>query len=444
MTNNGKCSLYLCGDVDQMLFRFQGARPEIVTSEVDKFCPEIKTIKLRTNYRSTVAIIEACQRLIGWNYMSQDGPYADEFRKSTQPRDNAPAGEPVSFEMYPDTFTEAEALAANISEQLANGRIPADFFVGARTRAQLGYIEGYLVRQHIPFINIAGGSFWGSKHVSDVIAYVRLAMNPKDSDAFKRIYNVGSNWSVYPWGDKQGDYCTHRFLGKAFLDACTRRGDPGPMYSNIGDAYRIKRSFRPGIEDLQQFIQELQGEIAAAETAADAVRFVIEFCYKKYMLHEDGVSDAEGAHNGKLDDLDTVVDVAAQYENIEDFTQYVQGMIDAAEAAKEKDWSEYVVLSTIHRLKGLERPIVYGVGFCEQAGNDSKGLLPHTYSKQEPPQMGVLPGSGKGRIEDELCVAFVLVSRAQDEVHLSGCSTYRTTKMGSSRFARMLGAGETA
>ena len=426
-----KCSLFLAGDVDQQLFRFCGARPEILTSEIDKFCPEIKTIKLRTNYRSTVAIIKACQRLIGWNYMSQDGPYADEFRKDTQPRENAPAGEPVSFEMYPDAFTEAEALAANISEQLADGRVPADFFVGARTRAQLGYLEGYLVRQHIPFINIAGGSFWGSKHVSDVIAYVRLAMNPKDSDAFKRIYNVGSNWSVYPWGDKKGEYCTHRFLGRAFMDACTVRGEPGPRYSNIGNAYNYKRSFRPGIEDLQQFIQELQGEIAAGQTAAEAVIFVIDKCYKKYMAHEDGFNEQEGAKNGKLDDLETVVDVAAQYDNIDDFTQYVQGMIDAAEAAKEKNWSEYVILSTWHRLKGQERNIVYGVG-CSEGMN--VGLLPHTYSMVEPPQFGVLPGSGKGSIEDERCIMYVAISRARDEVHLSGVKKYRTQVMGRSRF----------
>jgi superfamily I DNA/RNA helicase len=100
-----------------------------------------------------------------------------------------------------------------------------------------------------------------------------------------------------------------------------------------------------------------------------------------------------------------------------------------------------VVLSTIHRLKGRERPVVFGIGLAE--GTDVKGrpagLLPHTYSMREPEQRGVLPTGGMGRIEDERDIAFVLISRAQEEVHLSGPATYHKCSFGPSRFIHELG-----
>ena len=132
--------------------------------------------------------------------------------------------------------------------------------------------------------------------------------------------------------------------------------------------------------------------------------------------------------------------LASQFDP-EDFITYVQNAKIAAHQARNGDWEGHIVISTIHRLKGTERPVVYGVGLCE--GKTQKGLpvglLPHTYSLRKPQSQGVLPAGGMSRMEDERDICYVLVSRAQKECHLSGCEKYRNAMMYPSRFVREMG-----
>lgn len=448
---------YIVGDADQLLFRFAGATPEAnlydgfearyvdePESVVEKAKraalelilkePKASTVKLTVNYRSTKAIVAACNRLIAHNYADAGGPYDEKYRKKLVARPGAPEGDTVTFEMHDDVEAESQAVVNSVVEALANGRKPGDFFVGARTRAQLGYLEGPLVRAKVPFINVAGGSFWASKHVADVVAYVRLAHDVGDDAAFRRVFNVASNWMDHPWGKQKGEYCHHRYLGKAFMAACKE------SYSGIWSAVGQRRSFGPGAADLESFMQELQAEMAWC--APDkAVEFVVDNCYRKYLAHEEGLLSGVAGEDGKLEDLRTVQDVASKFGSADAFLAHVAEMVAAAEAAKDKEWDEYLVISTIHRLKGMERPIVYGVGWCEGESSNGQpaGLLPYTFSMVPPPQDGVLPTGGMGRVEDERCCAFVLVSRAESECHLSGCATYRKARMGPSRFIEELG-----
>lgn len=424
----------IVGDADQLLYRFINATPERnLYQGFEEQYPEGLTFKLETNYRSTVEIVEAQLRLIAHNYDDQDGPYEQRYFKTLIPRDGASQGEPVTFNEYEMPEHEALALVNALRENFANGREPGDFFVAARTRNQLGYLEGPLTKAKIPFINIAGGSFWTSKHVGDVLGYLRLAYDEENDEAFQRVFNIGSRWNTHPWGKDRGEYCQHRYLGKAFLAAC------GESYKGLSRAYNRKRSFQPGIKDLQRFVQELQAEMAANDTPAPAIEFIVDECYKRYLMVEEGITGDDESQNGKLEDLNTVIEIACQFGTVEEFLAYVDEAIKAAEAAKDKDWDGYVVLSTVHRLKGLERPVVYGVGLSEGHFDTPgppvrAGLLPHTFSMTPPPQNGVLPTGGMARMEDERCVAFVLVSRAMEEVHLSGVKRYRKSILSKSRF----------
>jgi len=427
--------VFMVGDSDQLLFRFTGATPEAnLYDGFEKRYPDGLTVKLVTNYRSTQAIIETCQRLIACNYENGGGPYGQQYFKDVQPRDDAPIGNPVSFREYEDVLDEADGLVEALVEQLAGGRQPGDFFVGARTRAQLGYLEGPLVRAKIPFINITGGSFWTSKHVADVVAYLRLAYDEGDDAAFKRVYNIASNWNVHLWGEQKGEYCHHRYLGRAFLDAC------GGSYKRVHQAVNKRHSFKPGVNDLTKLVYSLKSELQASKLPGRVLRVVIDDCYRKYLAAEEGVMVSDEAENGKLEDLETVIEIASQFDGVGEFLEYVDEAIKAAEAAKDKSWGDYVVLSSVHRLKGLERPVVYGIGISEGLSvSEPKGLLPHTFSLTEPPQDGILPTGGRGRVEDERCVCFVLASRAKEECHLSGVQVYRNAVMRASRFVGEMG-----
>lgn len=422
---------FIVGDTDQLLYRFAGATPEANLFEgFEERFPIHHTVKLDTNFRSTRAIVEACEALIANNYASAGGPYAEQYHKSVRARGDADQGIPISFEWHNSPFDEAGAVVATLIEMLAAGEKPGEVFVGARTKAQLGYLEGPLVRAKIPFINIAGGSFWGSKHVADTVAYLRLAADERDDDAYQRVFNVASRHFVHPWGSSAGEYCPHRYLGRAFMDACQG------SYRNAGYAADGRRSFRPGVEDLTEFVGQLQAQIADGTPPDELIKFIVAECYRPYLMNEEGMTGGDEAEDGKLGDLETVADVAQQFEMLADFLEYVAEATRAAEAAREKDWGEYIVLSTVHRLKGLERDVVMGVGLAE---NGMQGLLPHTFSMTDPPQFGILPTSGRGQIEDERCIAFVLASRARREVHLSGCQRYRNDSYVPSRFTAELG-----
>lgn len=428
---------FIVGDTDQLLYRFAGATPEAnLFDGFENRFPNGMLYKLTRNYRSSRRIIETYNRLIGYNYAAGGGPYDDKYRKLVEAHSEV-EGDPITWQMYSDPEEEAAALAEDIAQTLSRGdRQPGDYFVGARTRAQLGYLEGPLTRAKVPFINITGGSFWGSKHVADVVGYVRLAYNEGDNKAFQRVFNIGSNWCVAPWGDRKGEYCTHRYLGKAFLEATKDYKSGQPSYQFVYRAAEQKRSHRPGVDDLVSLLRDIQADMAGATDAGQVVASVLDNCYVKWLKHEEGLTSGDEAENGKLEDLYTVVQIASGFETVAEFLDYVTECEKATEAAKDKSWDGYVVLSTIHRLKGLERPVVYGVGLCE---NGEKGLLPHTFSMSDPPQFGVLPTGNRGRIEDERCCFYVLVSRAKEEVHLSGVESYRKDTFGPSRFIAELG-----
>lgn len=478
-------TIFCVGDTDQTLYRFQGAKPELLTNDIDQWLPDLETIKLETNYRSQDEIIAKSQQLISHNYSDLGGPYPQRFIKNSSGIKGQ--GEAIQFQMYDTAEHEALETAEQINKLIQSGYNPGDFFIGARTRAQLGYLEGALVRAKIPFINIKGGSFWQSKHVADVIAYLRLAHDTSNKEALERVYNIASANHKYGWNDGRckkckgkghimihvpsgfgpdicskcnglgfiekdakflkGDYCSFRGLGKEFLAKINFNFDgiDGVLINKDGWRYQTKKKDYAELgptkaQDLQEFVWMLKGVLDKAENVGQIIRVIIDDCYEKY-LQAQGMGD-EGLSNAKLEDLQTVEDLASKYTFIDKFLSYVDKVVKAAEDAKNKDWGDYVVLSTIHGLKGLERKVVFGLGWCEGVCTKidrEVGLLPFTFSLSLPPNFGVLPGGSMSPVEDERCVGFVLISRAIERCYLSGIRFYRSWLMGPSRFVYEMG-----
>lgn len=471
-------------DPDQMMYRFQGAKPEIITSE---YTDGIETHFLDINYRSNDEIVEACKNLITHNYSDLGGPYPQEFMKDLKGV-KGPGGS-VAFQMYGDIEMEAQAVVDGISELLQNDEYEyKDFFVGARTRAQLGYMEGPLARAGIKFINLNGGSFWQAKHIKDVVDYLRLAyiigethihgtsgggcnedgfyeeghptvtqIGTKDhSQALRQVYNIPSADHRYAWSDKkgrfkEGDYCPTRYLGQEFLAKIGNdfNNIDNVLFSSDGWRYQTRKGeysiWGPTkAQDLQEFVWKLESILRDSENAGQVIRYIIDNCYEKYLKVSEGIVASDESENGKLEDLRTVEDLASKYKDPGKFLAFVDDMIDTAKSAKDGDWSEHVILSTYHKQKGLERKVIFGTGWCEgyDPNGESRGLLPHTFSLTDPPQFGILPSGGMNPIEDERCIGFVAISRAKEKVFLSGCSSYRNWTLQPSRFIREAGLDE--
>ena len=176
-----------------------------------------------------------------------------------------------------------------------------------------------------------------------------------------------------------------------------------------------------------------------AENTGDIINFIIQNCYLKWMQADEGLIAGDESENGKLEDLRTVQDIASRYTDIDKFLAYVDETIQSSQG----NYQDSVVISTYHRLKGLERRVMIGTGGCEGIDpqtEESRGLLPHTFSLVDPPQFGVLPtGNGASPVADERCIGFVCISRAKDLVVLTGCAKYRKWVMQPSRFIDELG-----
>jgi len=428
----------LIGDTDQLLYRFSFAKPEIIARDVVRLIPDILTFKLETNYRSTQEIIDRQRAVIAHNYGQQGGPYDDAIFKFSKPRDGALAGDAITVTDYETVEEEAEGVADQIEMMLESGREPGDFFVGARTVAQLGYLEGPLVRRQIPFLNLCGGTFFGSKHIQDVVSYIKIALNESDATAFKRVYNIASTDFVYPFGPNKNKYCHHRFLGAKFLtDTPTFRD------LKLRGVSSLYWQHQKGAADIIRFVSTLKMFIE--DDPFKIIDVILEHCYLDYMRADEGIEIEDEGESSKVQDFDTLKDISRDFATVSEFVDYVDMMIEMAEKAKDGNQDDYVIISTVHRLKGKERPIVFGVGVCEgyvltKSGEERPaGLLPHTFSLTPPPQFGIYPAGNQNPIEDERCIFFVLISRAKEQVHLSYPARYREAFMFKSRFIREMG-----
>ena len=253
------------------------------------------------------------------------------------------------------------------------------------------------------------------------MAFLKLAYDNNDDKSFAKIFNIASKDFTHPFGEMKGQYCPHHYLGRKFLDTC------GKDYKKVTSAVRGYRwpwkfVMKSGSEDLVQFIDEIAYELSMGN-ASTAINYIISQCYQDYLVHETGIaSDADG---GPFQDLAMLMYLAQTMETTREFIDYVDEAAQRVRDANNGTWAGKVILSTVHGLKGLERDVVYGIGLCEGTSyknNEEQpyGLLPHTFSMREPPNRGLLPSGGQARMEDERCIAFVLISRAAKQVFLSG------------------------
>ena len=413
--------MFSVGDGDQMLFRWAGADPEHgLYRGFEELFPDSLVVKLSMNYRSAVDIVSAQMRLIRNNYRRLGGLIPMSYLKQPRFWRNAPAGYPVTFTLYNTQAAEAAGVATAIRDAIANGaRQAQDFFIGARTRAQLAHIECALAAEGLLYVNVAGRSFWCLEHVQDVMAYLALACDRSDRAAFERVRNIPSR--------ALGAYS--RGLDRGFMTAC------GGEWSGLDRAVMANARWGYGVRDLREFVERLE-TVLTNDGPAAGIRHVLFESYEPYLRRAgNGLTggqpplEGDSAAADRIGELETLAEIARSYQDGAQLVDYARRMGAAAAPA---DQSQRIVISTIHRLKGKERKVMYGIGWSE--GVDSKGepvgLLPHTNALRSD-----LPTA----VPDERCLAFVLLSRAREDCHLSGIRRYHGWQMEPSRFVSEAG-----
>lgn len=172
-------NLFVVGDDDQSIYGFRGATISNIL-EFERDFPSTQVVKLEQNYRSTGTILDAAHSVI-------------EKNKSRKPKKlwtASEAGERIRTFIGYDENMEAEFIAAEIQRLATQGNKYSEIAIIHRTNAQTRALEEALVRAKVPYRIFGGLKFFDRKEIKDILAYVRLLMNPADNQAFQRVVNT--------------------------------------------------------------------------------------------------------------------------------------------------------------------------------------------------------------------------------------------------------------
>jgi len=368
-------NLCVVGDPDQSIYRFRGSDIRNIL-DFERDFPSARVLTLSTNYRSTKSILYAASHLIAHN-------------RQRKPKDlitdNA-QGQPVSVLTFDSGVDEAESIARRIRQEVESGkRSYRDFAIFLRINALSRGLETAFVQQRVPHQIVRGLAFFERKENRDILAYLRLMVNPRDDLAFLRIVNEPA-----------------RGIGKASLDHLRSYAEPRemsllPAAAEVGKIPAIKGKAVSALRGFHQLIAELSKLLEAPPD--EVIRQVLDQSgYRRMLMDSTDSEDQE-----RLANIEELITAAKQFA-AEDGSRTIGDFLENITLASDLDsWDERqdcVSIMTMHAAKGLEFPVVYMVAV-------EQGLLPHERSLGRDEE-----------VEEERRLAFVGMTRAKEELYL--------------------------
>lgn len=377
-------NLCVVGDDDQSIYRWRGAEVQHLLRFSENW-PEAVTVTLEENYRSTASILELANQLISYNRM--------RFPKVLRPA--RPAGDKPRILQYPDENAEAAAIVNDIRARINEGYYePRDFAILFRTNEQPRAIETELRKAKLPYVLIGGLSFFDRREIRDLLAYLRLLVDPEDESALLRIINTPPRGL----GAKTVEH---------LVTAATRAGLP--LWSLLDDdeiTGGLSRAARAGLSELVDLVGEFRHQTnfrPLDELAHDLIKRI------KYEGELHRLYPEENEFESRWNSVQEIVNALAAYQKSASRPELQQFIDDILLGSLENDQERdsqlkrnAIVLMTLHSAKGLEFPHVYMAGLEE-------GLLPHHRSIKE---------DGEA-LNEERRLCYVGITRAQEYLTLS-------------------------
>ena len=360
-------NICVVGDDWQSIYSWRGADfTNILNFERD--FPGAKVIKLEQNYRSTGNILAASQKIINQNKTRTDKTLFTE----------AGDGSPITIEGVQDETSEANYVARTILRlQKERAMSFSDFAVLYRTNAQSSAFEKAFIALKIPYKIIGGMRFYDRKEVKDVLAILKLVMNPHDVVSFERIVkNVLSG---------VGQTSAEKVLAYLSQHPEVDLEEIGAVIAEIG----LTAKARMAVLNVVNFLKEIhQQELPPVEVVEKAVR---HFGFAELL----NAGTPEG--DERMQNLEVLASNASVYDTMEEFLEDA-ALLSSADEASEHDTA---TLMTLHAAKGLEFPVVFVVGLEE-------GLFPSSRSEGD-----------DERLEEERRLAYVGMTRAMQDLFLT-------------------------
>ena len=368
-------ALTAVGDDDQSIYAWRGAQPENLALLQQDF-PHLKVIKLEQNYRSTGRILKAANQLIANN------PHV--FPKSLWCE--LGYGDPLQVIETRSDEHEAEVVVSEIlSHKFKHRADYRDYAILYRGNHQARLFEKTLREQRIPYYLSGGTSFFSHAEVKDIMAYLRLLVNPDDDSAFLRVVNVPRREIGPTTVEKLADYAGGR--GISLFAACFELG----LKTQLAERAAAR------LEQFAQWLVDL-GDRGQRGDPIAAVRDLIAGANYEQWLRDNSKDEKTAERRmSNVWELVTWMQRVAEH-NCEDKTLADlvahMSLMDILDRGDEENTADCVHLLTLHAAKGLEFPHVFLVGMEES-------LLPHRSSIEA------------GDFEEERRLAYVGITRAR-------------------------------
>lgn len=383
-------NICVVGDDAQSIYGFRQADIRNILEFEHQF-PTAKVILLEQNYRSTQTILDAADAIISNNI----------HQKKKKLWTANPGGERIFYYQAYDGEGEARFVADRI-EQHQRRSLGDRIAVLYRTNAQSRLFEESLRRLRIEYNIVGGFSFYERAEVKDIVAYLKLALNPFDDIALLRVINTPP-----------------RGIGKTSLDELQRlaKSSGSSLWMTIATvtdpeilqaasltprAREALRAFKKTIENL---IRKIQAVANTGKAVSDVVIAAIEDTGYANALRTENTDESLT----RLENLEELVNAAVDYDR-----QQENGLRDFIDhAALTSDTDKYdreagVTLMTAHSAKGLEFPVVFLVGLED-------GVFPHSRSISE-----------EKELEEERRLAYVAITRAEKILYVTHAMRRRT------------------
>ncbi len=368
-------NICVTGDPDQSIYRWRGADIRNIL-DFENDWPDAAVVKLEENFRSKPEILKIADRLIANN--------RNRKLKTLIPIKPPPAH--VVINTFEDELEEADGIARQVKELTESGAALKDIAVFYRVNAQSRVLEEAFIRNKIPYQIVRGVEFYSRKEIRDILAYLKILVNPNDKIALLRIINTPARGIGKTTIDKVRNYADGNNI--TFFEALKK----AKHIVSLTEAAKTK--IAAFVNMLDEFKKDITGKVAPF-----IERVFIESSLEK-SLREAG---PEGQN--ALANANELINAAAQYDqqaeepSLLDYLQQIAlfSDVDAYDTATDR-----VAFMTLHCAKGLEFENVFIIGVEE-------GLLPHERSN----------AGDEDELEEERRLFFVGITRAKSGLYIS-------------------------
>jgi DNA helicase-2/ATP-dependent DNA helicase PcrA len=386
----GTRNLTVVGDDDQSIYSWRGAEPRNLL-DFDRDFPDAMVIKLEQNYRSTQHILGAANGVIAEN--TQRHPKALWSERA--------GGDQVLWEETADERAEADFVARGIAGLVDEaGMSWGDICVLYRTHAQSRVFEEQLRRYRIEYRVVGGVSFFQRREIKDVLAYLRLLVNPAADSCFERVINVPARGIGATTIDRIKAHA--RVADLSMLEAA--RSCAGGAVSGLGPQPRKKLA---QFGDLVAGLRDVQ---AAGASVAEVIIQTIERSGYRERLEIEDTPEARD----RVANLAELVNMASNFDDETEgkgtLSEFVERLALSSANDSADGRGKVVTMMTIHAAKGLEFPVVFLCGMED-------GLFPSMRERED--------GDDDASLEEERRLAYVAMTRARDRLILTSARTRR-------------------